>query len=265
MSSYSTRRLRLERASAVLCGLFAALGVVQGAGASELSRLDELVRSEQAFRKGLAAEHRGALGNARSHYTRAIELDASFVEALVNLAGVDRRLGSTEEAHERATRATALQPSYPRAWEALGLVALASADRLAAIAALERAHALDDHDIAIATNLASALIENGEAARARAVLSPIVAADPIATDAVYNLALANDLLGDVPRARFGYERFLKLAAPDDPARMRVAARAADLDAFERGVRTPRQEEADSPAIGSAVAKIPYTGPEGSNP
>ena len=265
MSSSCTWRPFGVLASCVACAVAIVFGLAQEVRASELSRLDELVRSEGAFRKGLAAEHRGAFASARSHYQYALELDAAFVEALVNLAGVERRLGAFEGARERAARATALQPSYPRAWEALGLVALAEGDELAALAALEQAHGLDRHDIVIATNLASALIRNGQPARARAVLSHLVAADPIATDAIYNLALANDLLGDVPRARFGYERFLKLAAPDDPARTSVAARAADLDAYERDARAIQQQTQDPPAVGAAVPNGPFTGPRRSNP
>jgi len=219
------RRLAL---GAALCGALLSAGAL--ARADERRVLATYRESGERFEGALAAERRGLSDEARAGYAEALARDPDFVEALVNLARLELAAGEPDAATARLERAERIRPDYPMVAATRGLLALAHGDLPGALDALSRAHRLAPADAEIAVNLGAVLIRRGRLEEARQVLGALLHAQPDHSDALYNLALADDLAGRSDAASLGYQRFLGLAAQDDPAREGVQGRLEALSA-----------------------------------
>ena len=104
------------------------------------------------------------------------------------------------------------------------------------------------------------------------MLQTALRASPSHTEAIYNLALADDLAGRADRAAYGYGRFLALASHADPQRARVQQRlellmGANVPAAPAPVSTAgaTTASANDSERGSAVAAPSPESREGTHP
>ena len=191
-------------------------------------RLGTLERSAADFKLGVAAQRRGHLEAAAEAYEAAIERDATYVEAMVNLARVRTAEGRFGEADAWLDRAEGVRDDYPDITAARGLVALRRGVPLLAVSELTRARAMQPDDVEVLINLGAALIEAGLWLEAIEHLDRATRLDPTRNAAALNLALAHDHRGDRARAVFHYRRYLDLTSPEEPGRTAVADRLSLL-------------------------------------
>ena len=219
---------RLGRMSlAFALGLFAA--TVAGAQANpEAERLERLEESESAFTRGVAAHRRGDLDAAALAYRAAIDDDALFVEAMINLARVEIEGGQLESAATWIDRAETQRRDYPGVHATRGLWALRFGDSALAVDALARARELAPQDVEVLVNLGAALIERGFAREAIEVSRQAERLDAGRAETQLNLGLAHDRMQKASAAQYHYRRYLERSSPDDPSRAEIEERLAEL-------------------------------------
>ena len=213
----------------LLCGAGRAL-------ADEQRDLATYRESAEIFAAAAAADRRSLFDEARAGYARAIARDPDFVEAIVNLARLEIARGELGAAEEWIERAEGIRPDYPKVAATRGLLALARGDLSGALDGLSQAHRLAPQDAETAVNLGAVLIQRSRTEEARKILAALLREQPDHGEALYNLALADDLSGRIDAASFGYRRFLALAALDDPAREGVQRRLEAMAASKVGRR-----------------------------
>lgn len=151
----------------------------------------------------------GAVSDAKQARTAGCALDArlgdmgTLRETLALGLAETGDLDGSDELTREAPDAAA-----PRIAVAQGLVAQARGDLSAAETLALPAAKSGDRDASLL--LASIYLARGDVGRAQPLLDLLVKADPDDVDAVYDLALANDLRGEFNPAREGYLKALKL-------------------------------------------------------
>lgn len=93
-------------------------------------------------------------------------MTADELQTLIEDATADHALGDADAALEKLGRATAAGPDCFEAWHALAEVNFSLRRLDAALAAAERAHALQPADLFINTTLSRIWVERGDKARA---------------------------------------------------------------------------------------------------
>ena len=222
---------RLPRALLLCVALFSSGGRAQADERRDLATYRE---SADLFATAAAAERRGLFDEAHAGYAKAVERDPNFVEAIVNLARLEIVGGELAAAERWIERAERIRSDYPMVAATRGLLALSRGDLSGALDALSRAHRLAPADAEAAVNLSAVLIQRSRLDEARKVLNALLRAQPDHSEALYNLALANDLSGQIDAASLAYQRFLSLAALDDPAREGVQRRLEAIAASNNG-------------------------------
>lgn len=129
-----------------------------------------------AFAVGAAAEARGDDGEAALYFARALESDEDSPELWTRLGAVRCRVRPRDAASDAATddafrRAEALDPSYAPLFLERARCERARGRPAAALAAAERALALDPESLEVATAHADALAAAGRADDARHALA----------------------------------------------------------------------------------------------
>lgn len=221
----------------ILVGLLFAnvsLGDV-GNQSNEEARFAALRESQSAFSGALAAHRRGDLTSAKRRYETAIEGDASFVEAMVNLARVHIDSREYSEAAEWLDRAEAAHPEYPDLEVVRGLLALRAERIAAAIDLLSRARASQPRNVEVMTNLAAGFLAQGRQFESIALLVEANQLDPNRAATIFNLGLAYDRSGDIPRAVHYYERFIELVSHQMPERRAVETRLVEIEMALNGL------------------------------
>jgi tetratricopeptide (TPR) repeat protein len=145
-----------------------------------------------------------------------------------------------KKAGEAYSRALALNPDFSGASYNLARALAAAGDYDASLRALDGLAKRDPGNVRVAVARAYALYKKGDAAAALAAYRAVLALDPYAPDAVYNVALLELAGGDAARAAEDLDR-LALAAPDDgqvfltlgAARDKAGDPTAALAAYER--------------------------------
>ncbi|HEV2302606.1 MAG TPA: tetratricopeptide repeat protein [Stellaceae bacterium] len=153
----------------------------------------------------------GRLDEAAGAYRTALALRPDFMPAHHNLGNVLRGLGRTEEAVEAYRRALAVEATAEGERD-LG-VALSLLGQLdEAIAAWRRSLALPGHRTDLYSNLANALLEQGDAAGALAACERWLALVPASIEGAALQALALNALGDKQGARrlLDFDRFVRV-------------------------------------------------------
>ena len=88
------------------------------------------------------------------------------LQTLIEDATADYALGETDSALEKLARATSAAPDSFEAWHALAEISFSIRKLDTALAAAERAHALQPADLFINTTLSRIWMERGDKARA---------------------------------------------------------------------------------------------------
>ena len=129
---------------------------------------------------GIALARAGRSDEARRTFERMLALNPESGMALANLGALDLERGQLEMARTRFQQAVALDPTSSHAQAGLGIVAMKSGDRRAAIEAWTRAVQLDPTNYDALYNLAKALALGGQMDAARPYLEQFVRTAPAA-------------------------------------------------------------------------------------
>jgi tetratricopeptide (TPR) repeat protein len=173
--------------------------------------------AELHYNLGNALARMGRLEAAAAAQRRAIALRPDFAPAHHNLGNTLRTLGRHEEAVQCYRNALAYRASAVGERD-LG-IALHDLGRLdEAIAAYRRSFALPDHRVDVLSNLANALLENGDPEGARDICERSLALEPGNIEAQALKALALNELGrdEEAQALLDFDRFVRIvdfAAP----------------------------------------------------
>lgn len=137
--------------------------------------------------KGICEQMRGALGEARRSFARAIELQPDYTLALFNLASVESTRGHPEQAATLLQRGLALQPRNGQAHNDLGRALLQLGDAAQAVTHFKTARRLNPMVLEPRLNLALAFEAQGKLDEARDELNDALTRAP--TDAALHTAL----------------------------------------------------------------------------
>jgi arylsulfatase A-like enzyme/Tfp pilus assembly protein PilF len=127
---------------------------------------------------GIALSDSGRPTDAVRAFTRALELDPDFAEAVQNLGIVRLRVDDAAGARDLFRRALAMDDKLPRAWNGLGVALAQLKEERAAIEAWNRAVALDPALYDALFNLGLTAGRQGMREEARAALRRFVATAP---------------------------------------------------------------------------------------
>lgn len=214
--------LALQPARADVLGFAGTLAL----NAGEAAEAADLCRRALALRPDIAEVHYnlgnalGELGRfeeAAAAYKRATTLRPGFMPAHHNLGNALRALGRGEEAVQSYRRALAVQRTAAGERD-LGIMLHDLGRRDEAIAAYRRALDLPDHRTDLLSNLANALMENGDRAGALAVCARYLSVEPGNVEAFALKALALNELGEAQEARalIDFERFVRIVDFAEP-------------------------------------------------
>jgi tetratricopeptide (TPR) repeat protein len=120
----------------------------------------------QAFEDGQNAQQKGDLMGAVRLYTEAIAADSTLYQAFYQRATALMQLNRAADAESDLKKVIQLQPGFPRAYRALGLLLLDRDQTQEAIRAFEKCVELDPKLTGVRIYFASALIKIGQPAKA---------------------------------------------------------------------------------------------------
>jgi predicted O-linked N-acetylglucosamine transferase (SPINDLY family) len=179
-----------------------------GAPSGRATPLNEILQqAEQAHR-------RGAIGEAKQLYRRALDLDGASVAACGNLAIIEAQDGDLIQAESLFRRVVAARPKYPEGHNNLGALLQQQGRLDEAIAAHRCAIALRP-DYALAhLHLGNAFKRKGDLDAALAAYRHALELKPDLPEALNNLGVVLQQQGKFAEALDAYEQTIKLR-PDD--------------------------------------------------
>jgi len=181
--------------------------------AAEMTAAD---RPEAQINLGLLYARRGQPAAAEAAYRTALRLDPGFIQAMVNLADLDRARSNQASALEWLRKAASVEPDNADVRHAIGLALVRERRTSEAMAELRRAVELAPDNARYAYVLAIALNSTGAPREALALLERTRARAPGNRDVLIALATISRDSGDLPGA-LRYARMLIAANPNDPA------------------------------------------------
>jgi tetratricopeptide (TPR) repeat protein len=119
------------------------------------------------FLSGFAAERRGELEAAATHFRQAVKLQPDLAYAQRELASILMRLGRLDEAAEQCELALQTRPRFPEAHYEYGMILMQQNRSAEAVEHLERAVALQPGFAEAHYELAMALLDGGDMDGAR--------------------------------------------------------------------------------------------------
>jgi len=170
-----------------------------------------------AFDEGQNAQQRGDLHSAVRFYTTAISADASLFQAYYQRATALLGLGREAEAQADLKKVTELEPTFARAYRALGQISLDRDKVDDAKRELSRAVELDPKLTGVRIYLASALLRSGEPQRAIEHLRFAIEQREEAPLAYALAGVAEERLGKLAEAAADYSHALELDANNGTA------------------------------------------------
>jgi len=184
----------------------------------------------------------GATDEAADEMRRSLELDASQIKALVNLARIENDRGEFDAALNASDAALVSDSENAEAWFLRARSLYNSGDKEAALAALDESLARDPEN-GYAHNLAGLIwIERGEAGPAVIAMEQAAARIPTVVFVQNNLGMAFELDGRLDAAAAAYARAVSLS----PGHERAALNLARLDG--RIPETPDETPDPQPVV-----------------
>jgi len=169
---------------------------------------------------------RGQAEDAAAAYARALELDPTFVEAVLNLADLQRATGREAEVERTLRAAVERVPQSAAAHHALGLSFARQRRMPEALAELARAATLASEDARFAYVYGVALHDTGKRAEAIRKFRAALARHPYDREILFALALYERDAGATARAR----EHARLLRELEPQNRDFARLATDLEA-----------------------------------
>jgi choline-sulfatase len=151
----------------------------------------------------------GRTDEARAQFDLVLEEDPSSVQALVGVAGLLRREGKTDDVIALCRQTLSLDERNVQAYTLLGEVYAGRKDPGKALPYFEKAVEIQPKLTRNRLNLASALVELGQYARAEKILDGILQESPRFPMAQYTRALLYEGQGRISEARAAYEAELE--------------------------------------------------------
>jgi arylsulfatase A-like enzyme/thioredoxin-like negative regulator of GroEL len=127
---------------------------------------------------GICYARAGRPADALSTFERILTIDARDAMAWQNIGSLHLQAGRRDAARDAFARSIAISPGWAASYTGLGVVELQSGSRRAAIAAWTNAVELNPSDFDALFNLATELINDGQAAAARPHVERFVATAP---------------------------------------------------------------------------------------
>ncbi len=186
-------------------------------------------RPEYYLELAEALRNNGQLEKALPMYREAIRRDPRFVPGLQKLGSALRRAKNYRESVQYLKRAAALAPDDANPWHELGLTYRAQGDRSAAIAALQKAIALDPDLPEAHNNLGILRLSDADFLEA-------IRIQPDYADAHSNLATLLAGKGEFAQARQHFETALRMRPEDAPTRYNFAMLLGQIRDFDGAQR-----------------------------
>jgi predicted CXXCH cytochrome family protein len=162
----------------------------------------------------------GHAGKAIAAYERALALDAQFAGAYVNLADAYRIVGNDAKGEQVLHHGLARLPHAADLHHALGLLLVRKGDKTTAVSELGQAASRAPDNARYAYVYAVSLYSTGQAGKALAVLRDADDRHPNTPDILGTLVSIYREAGNTPAA-LNYARKLAAALPDDPGVQRL--------------------------------------------
>lgn len=222
--------LKYNRGSGDALNLKGAIASSRGQHAAALKLYDAAIAlmaavPEAHFNRAGALAALGRNEEALASYAKAIKLNPRYGDAYLNAGLAHHKLGQLEQAVAAFRKAVEFSPNDPRGPYNLGVclqeslpgadAGLRAALTAEATAAFERALALDPGSAAVLYGFATLYSENGDHARAAALVEAALRIRPEWSDAWNNLGNHYEGLGRRPEAVAAFDRALAL----DPRNM----------------------------------------------
>ena len=222
----------------------------------EVARLNDLGRFDQAlsmlaedplknnprtyYLQGIALESTGKLEKAIQAYSKCLELDPNFAEALNNRAVVHGTLNQLDLAIQDLKKAVEISPSDPFAWTNLGLAVHESGKFQDAIQHYNQAAGLESSDPEVFFQRGNSYLALKDHPLAIADFNRAIALDPQFSQALLNKAIALYRIGETDSAR---QTLAEAERHDDD--MSVAALAQNFRNLLDGAMRPELGQAKS--------------------
>jgi tetratricopeptide (TPR) repeat protein len=171
-------------------------------------------------------------GYALALYREALRLDPKYVPALLEYSSTLKLAGDLAGAMAAAKRATETEPTDPRAWNALGQLALDAGQLQAAVASLKQALALDRELAAAHNGIGVALAERGDAEKAAAEFQEAIRILPNYGEAHGNAANLLSWKKDYLSASREFEAAIRFQPADVAARLNYALMLNETRSFD---------------------------------
>jgi tetratricopeptide (TPR) repeat protein len=178
---------------------------------------DEPEESSPEIHNNLGRAHLrgGQIEQAQAEFRKALALDPSNADALLNLGGLARLHGNTAEAERYVERALRVNPNSAAALAELAELKRERGELDESIRLYREALALDDSAPALYLGLGDSLQRGGQYAEAEAAFRRVLELDPDSFEARYNLGVTSGQQQRFDEAARHYEAALALA-PDHP-------------------------------------------------
>jgi len=160
--------------------------------------------AESILRQAIAAQQRGAIGEAKRLYGDVLRLDPRNDAARGNLAIIAAQQGDLRGAEALFRQAIDLRPDDPVAWHNLGSVLQRQGRAADAIAAHSRAIALEPDYAEARLALGTALMREGRAEEALAALRDAIRLKPRYAEASNNIGIVLQRQGKLDEALAAY-------------------------------------------------------------
>jgi len=192
--------------------------------------------AEVHYNRGVVYQGRGERDRAEAAYQSAIRSEADHLNALTNLGILYARAGDLDRASVALQKAVTLDPSRVDVQYNLGRV-LHDTDPEGAVTAYSLALAVTPGFEDAAVNLALLHADRGNLAAAKETYTSVLAANPLASQAAYNLGVDEERSGEFNNALRSYRKAWE-----------GAKEVGQVARYQMGVVFLRGREVDSAAV-----------------
>jgi predicted O-linked N-acetylglucosamine transferase (SPINDLY family) len=195
--------------------------------------------SEQLLEDALAAQRRGAIGDAKRLYASVLRIDPTNAAAYGNLAIIAAHQGDLAGAERLFRQEIGLRPNHPAGYNNLGLVLQQQARPADAIAAHRHAIRLNPNYAEAHLALGNVLKQQGDLERAMASYRSAIAAKRDYAEAHNNVGVLAQMQGRLDQAASAYREAIALRPAYAEAQFNLGSvlhQKQELDAAEAAYR-----------------------------